>query len=187
MCPKCEKRYLAKPPISRVFRGGGLVVVSLAKYGDEGIRSAIHLLKYRSVIKYGEALGKLLAQKLPKKYFADSILVPIPTGKGTLRERGFNQAKVIAETIARKKNVEIIEALEKTKSSSSQVAMESKKQRRENIKGSFGLVCQKEVIRGKKVILVDDVVTTGATLMEGAKILRLAKPQSVRAVTVASD
>lgn len=187
LCLECRKIYLSKPLVWRVVGKSRLRVVSLAKYTDEGIKFAVHSLKFQSVKRYGDRLGELLAQKLPRGYFKDAVLVPIPLRKYKQRERGFNQSHVIALAIAKHTGCQVVEALEKIKATPSQVEMENKKDRLVNIKGSFALSCQKEIICGKNIILVDDVITTGATFGEAAKVLRQAKPQSIRAMTAASD
>ena len=187
LCLECEKIYLSKPLIQRVLGRGKIRVISLTKYHEENIKYAIYCLKYRSVKKYGEALGGLLAQKLPSRFFDNSILIPIPLSKSKIRERGFNQAEIISQKLAERFNRSICKALMKIKSGPSQVEMENKKERRQNIKGSFCLAENAGELRGKRIILIDDVVTTGATLLEASKVLRRAKPIDVRAITIADD
>ena len=185
LCQTCQKIYINKPLINRVIGTEKLRVTSLAKYGDERIKFALHHLKYNSVKKYGEELGKLLGQKLPAGYFTNSVLVPIPLCKSKLRARGFNQAQVIAAQLANKYSVAIIEGLAKIKSIPSQVEMKNRPERLANIKGSFGLSESCAVLIGKKVILVDDVATTGATIGEIRKVLLEAGATSVIGLTLA--
>jgi len=98
--------------------------------------------------------------------------------------RGFNQAKVIAEELARLREIKLEEGvLEKVKNVPPQTFLEMD-EREENVSGAFRVV-DEDKIRGKTIILVDDVYTTGSTIRECSSVLRKAGAKEIRAITVA--
>ena len=120
--------------------------------------------------------------------FTDPYLVPIPVHKKTLRDRGFNQAEKLAQAlikIDKGKNLKIlINALQKIKNTGHQAKIKNKKERMINLKGSFA-VKKPELVKNKNIILVDDVITTSATLCEAKKVLEKAGARKVVAFTLA--
>jgi len=112
------------------------------------------------------------------------ILIPVPLKKRKLRWRGFNQAEELAKEISNFLGIPIInDVLIKIKETPSQVEL-SGKEREENAKGVF--LCQNiEKIRGRKILLVDDVYTTGATMEECARILKIVRAREVIGIVIA--
>lgn len=116
----------------------------------------------------------------------NSVFVPIPLTKNKKRKRGFNQAELIAEILAGYFQTALLtNALFKIKETSSQVGL-SFQQRTENIRDVF-MVKNPAQIAGKKIFLVDDVFTTGATMEEAARVLKQAGAKSVWGITVARE
>jgi competence protein ComFC len=165
-----------------------------------------HLEKIRSVYAYGGPLQEaVLRLKLDKKtllapFFADRIaradldgvdlrnqdfLVPVPLHKNRQAGRGFNQSQLIARRLSRLLDVPLASFhLHRTRPTPSQFQMATRKQRRENVKNAFA-VGSRHPFDGKKLCLVDDVVTTGATLQECARALASAGAGRIVAVTLA--
>ena len=116
--------------------------------------------------------------------YTEAFLVPIPLSRKKLKERGFNQAQEIAKELSLSLKIPLLsDVLLKIKETSAQVELQGK-DRQENIKGVF--VCQKpDLIKSKKIILIDDVFTTGATMEECARVLKTAGAKEVWGVTVA--
>jgi ComF family protein len=110
-------------------------------------------------------------------------IVPIPLHPARLRERGFNQAQAIGEIVARRTTVSLLPSLQRRHYTETQTRFD-RKDRMRNLRNAFALRESMPVI-GKKILLVDDVLTTGSTLHECALVLRTAGADSVRAVTVA--
>jgi len=114
----------------------------------------------------------------------DVILIPVPLYKNKLKQRGFNQAEEIAKELSKFLKIPIItDALIKIKPTPAQVELD-KKQRKNNIKGVFS-VKNPEAIKQKKILLVDDVFTTGTTMEECAKILKEHNVKKIWGVVVA--
>lgn len=138
---------------------------------DGPIREAIHALKYEGKSFLAKPLVGLLDRAYPFiDYGSYDLLVPVPLHPKRLRERGFNQALVLARAIGRKAEVPCTGfVLRKTRPSAPQIDL-SPKEREKNVKGSFA-VADPTKVRGKRVLLIDDVMTTGSTVNECARVL----------------
>jgi ComF family protein len=119
-----------------------------------------------------------------KPVFSDFVLIPIPLAKKRLKWRGFNQAEEIGRELAEFLKIPLIsDCLVKIKENKAQVEL-SEKERNENVKGVF-FVKNKEKIVGKKILLVDDVFTTGATMEEAARVLKEAGAKKIVGIVIA--
>jgi ComF family protein len=165
-----------------------------AAYGsyESGLRELIHLLKFGGVRPAANVLGRMLAEAiatLEPEFPADSVaVVPVPLHRTKLRQRGFNQAELIARAALKinpvRDRLRLCEGvLERTRETASQIGLTSH-QRRENLRGAFR-VAQRELVKGREVLVVDDVYTTGATVSECARVLRRAGATKVWVATVA--
>lgn len=147
------------------------------------LREALHSLKYRKNLGMGEIFSQPLAQIIITEGWEFDIVIPVPLGKEHHRQRGFNQAQIIAYPVALRMNKRMVaNALIRTKETSSQVNL-SPHQRYENLKDAFSAIPAK--LKGRKVLLVDDVATTGATLNSCAETLRSAGVEKIYCLTVA--
>jgi ComF family protein len=165
-----------------------------AAYGsyESGLCELIHLLKYGGVRPAANVLGRMLAEAiamLAPEFPADSVvLVPVPLHRAKLRQRGFNQAELIARAAmkispARDRLLLCAGVLERKRETASQIGLTTH-QRRANLRGAFE-VAQPEVVKGREVLVVDDVYTTGATVSECARVFRRAGATKVWVTTVA--
>jgi len=160
-----------------------------ASYNNFIVKKLINQFKYEPYIKeLSKPLSSLIVAHLINlnkvENFQDYILVPIPLHKKKLKKRGFNQASEIAKELSKILKISFFDnILIKTKQTPAQ--MELKKEEREkNIKGIF--LCQKsEIIQRKKILLVDDVFTTGSTMEESAFTLKRAGAKEVWGIVVA--
>jgi ComF family protein len=164
--------------------------VSFGEYRD-GLRGLIRLLKYEKVTPVERPLGRMLAhavsELLPGSSIDDKLLlIPVPLHKNRRRERGFNQAELIARAAIKAISRELEFAPElmiRQRETVSQVGL-SREERIENVRDAF-CVSNPGRITGRKVIVVDDVMTTGTTLSECARVLKQAGAERVWAATVA--
>jgi len=146
-------------------------------YQNPILKKLIQNFKYPPFIKeLAQPLSSLiiahfqLIEKSPK-FFQDFFILPIPQNKKRLKWRGFNQAEELAKELASFFKVEILNnVLEKIRETESQVNL-TEKERKENLRGAFFLR-RPELIKNRKILLIDDVYTTGATMEEVAKILK---------------
>lgn len=209
-CPVCKTRLtngrVCEKCSPQSFLDGAIVAVF---YDDELINKAVHYLKYKGIKNLAKPLGRLLAITLNRISFWDNnwILVPVPLHKRRERFRGFNQAELIASEVAKCLNLEVgllrskkasdtilvagclIDShslkpnLYRIKNTHSQIKLK-REDRLRNMVGAFGIK-NPAFFTGKKIILIDDVMTTGATLQECAKELKLAGAASVWAAVIA--
>ena len=181
----CANCYIERPLFTRA--------VSYAGYSGE-LRELIHLLKYHQVRPASGVLGRMLAQAaepLLAGFEEQTIFViPVPLYAGKFRERGFNQSELLARSAIRELSRHSAVRLEmlttvllRRRATASQVGM-TREERRENIRGAFA-VSAKEQIAGRELLLVDDVMTTGATVSECARMLLGAGAKAVYVATVA--
>jgi ComF family protein len=139
-------------------------------------------LFYESLIQ-NEDFNKELEMDLPA---GRQVFVPIPLFSSKLRKRGYNQAEILAKELSKKFNVPFQNVLERIRNTKTQVGM-TNIERRKNIKDAFGLINHKSEILDQNVFLVDDVVTTGSTLLEAAKMLKRNGAKRVIGLTLARD
>lgn len=149
-------------------------------------RAAILDLKFRGVRRRAEVLGQLVAASLERRPLAIDALVPIPLSTGRRRQRGFNQSELIADEIGRRIGVGVEPRwLTRIKETAPQVRR-SREERRLNVAGAFGCGAP-ELVAGKRIALVDDVMTTGATLSVAAEALKQSGATRVFALVVARE
>jgi ComF family protein len=155
---------------------------SWAVFNNE-IRNAIHKLKYRNDISLGEILSRPLIGLLNDLPWSIDIVVPVPLSNDRLKERGYNQAALIALPIALGLGLKYHpKVLKRVRETESQVGL-SISQRHENVFGAF--IADQRMVSGKNILIVDDVATSGATLNACADALLLARAAEVNAITSA--
>jgi competence protein ComFC len=150
------------------------------------VRDLIHRFKYGGEVWVGALLADFLTQGLrdPRlKGRSFDAVVPVPLHPLRRREREFNQAEVLSRELARKNNLAFCEALERLRYTVTQTHFD-RRRRMQNLRDAFGLR-RNAPVQGKDLLLVDDVLTTGSTLDECARVLLAAGARSVRALTVA--
>ena len=153
-----------------------------ANYQDLVLKKALWMLKYQGVKQLAKPLAELIKERIWKKLeTGDWLIVPVPLSKNKLRHRGYNQAELIARELPGNVRADVLFKKFHTKS---QVEVKDKEERLANIIGSFE-VRNPEKIKGKKIILIDDVLTTGATMREAKKVLKQAGAKKVIGIVVA--
>lgn len=145
------------------------------------LKQLIHLLKYAKVESLAAPLSRLLVQAMPLEHFDFVIAMPMHWRKRW--ERGFNQAELLAKPLAKRRGLKMSTVLRRERYTKAQAGL-TEPQRRENLKGSFS-VRNPEQIAGKRILLIDDVFTTGATLRTAAATLKDAGASHVTALTLA--
>lgn len=155
-------------------------------YYKDKVRASVHRYKFGGCSAYSRRYAALMSDCVENNLDCRSIDVIswIPLSKKRLRQRGYDQARLLAEEIAAKTGLPCRQLLQKVKNNSAQSLTRDAKQRRENVAGVYDLDDGADV-SGLRILLVDDVVTTGATMSEAARILRKAGAKSVFGVTLA--
>ncbi len=168
-------------------------IIPASSYKNEIVKKAIWLLKYRGAKILAEPLAGIIFRRIKNEISEimpafeqnKALIIPIPLSKKRFRERGYNQAEFLGKFLSDKMSINIkTDILYKTKETKSQVEIKDKEKRLENICGAFEIK-NAETIKGKNIILIDDVVTTGATLNEAAFVLKKAGAKKIIGLTVA--
>jgi len=173
-CQEC----LVSPPFFGIAR-------SLSKYEGE-FKEAITRFKYKEKVTLGEKLGQLMAEVTYPDLSMDAydLLIPVPLHPKRLRERGFNQAVLLAQQVSRRHRIPVdLFSLRRHRITESQVNL-GLSERRRNVRGAFTFNIVKK-LKDKSVLLIDDVYTSGATVNECARVLRKAGAVQVDVLTLA--
>lgn len=151
----------------------------------EEVRESIHNYKFSDRAVYARGYAHLMADCV-REYMEGSwdVITWVPLSKKRLRERGYDQAKLLAEELGKELNAAVLPLLCKEFHTKAQSSLKEASVRRANVVGAYAVV-NTELLQGKRILLVDDVVTTGATLTECAVTLLAAGGSEVRAVTLA--
>lgn len=149
------------------------------------IRRAIHQLKYRHLKAIAIPLGQLMAEFFHSRQLPGDVLIPVPLHPKRLRERGYNQASLLAIEIGKLTGIPVVEGkLLRLRDTVYQARTTSAAERRNNVRDAFG--CPQR-LRGDNILLIDDVCTTGATLDACATALKAAGAGSIRGLTAARE
>ncbi len=156
-------------------------------YTNPALKSLIHNLKFRNAREAAEPLAELMATFVLAAMpgMKDYVIIPAPLSRQRYFERGYNQAAEIAAQLATKLSLPVAtDALVKTRNTKPQVGTRDLEERRENLAGCF-IAKNPTAVAGKKILLVDDVTTSGSTFMEAAKVLKAAGAKRIIAVAAA--
>jgi ComF family protein len=180
-CAACRATILpSEPPLTRRSALAGRACVG-AYAGP--LRDAVACLKYHDRRSLARDLGLLLAASLEEQREAwlPDALVPVPIHPRRRRERGYNQAELLAAALSQLTGLPVRDALERVSDTPPQVAL-GREQRWNNVRGAFAP--RAGAAPGRRPVLIDDVQTTGATLEEAARALRTAGAHTVYALTL---
>ena len=184
ICTRCEKT------ISRTKNGGrqtgefiSLCVSPL--YYEGYVRESILRFKFHNATHYTEIYGSLIAECV-MEYLSDSydLITWVPLSPKRLKKRGYDQAMLLAMSTALKMDDVAVELLVKHTDVPAQSGVGGAEKRRANISGAYR-VSDEEFVRGKRILLIDDITTTGSTLSECARMLKMAGVSKVVCATLA--
>lgn len=174
LCANCRERQTEIDGIRSPFRFDGVM------------RQAIHQLKYRNLKAISPCLAELLANYLKSNPLPGEALIPVPLHPKRLRERGYNQSRLLAWELGKLTNIPVIEdCLIRVKEAKPQVKAANLEERHRNVTDAFA--CHNGKVSGKEIILVDDVCTSGATLESCAEALKSKGAVSIWGLTLARE
>jgi competence protein ComFC len=155
------------------------------------MKKALYAYKYAPFIKQieGSLIELFYEGVIQKELFhqlivKNALLVPIPLHPDKLKSRGYNQSEMLAEGLGQKTNIKIKHLLYRQKKTHSQFSL-SREERKQNIEDAFGIKTDVILTPDMTILLIDDIVTTGATLLEAAKVLKKQGVKEVWGVTLA--
>ncbi len=202
LCDDCSVSLLlaAPPRCARCWRPGPdadpCLDCQLAPPAFDGLRAAfvnvgtarelVHSLKYRGTTALAAPMASLLAEAARRHGLAADLVAPVPLSGLRRRTRGFNQAEALARALGRELRLPVRpRALERRRHTPPQARSADAEERRRNVAGAF--VCRERGVADRRVLLVDDVTTTGATLDACASALKEAGARSVWALAFARE
>jgi competence protein ComFC len=170
LCPICSQP-VGNSGICGLCRASKPRIRQVRAWGcfDGSLRHAIHALKYRRDVALGEVLSTPLVELLKEMGWGLDLVIPVPLGMARLKARGYNQAALLALPLALMTGLtHRPQALKRTRETHSQVGL-SLASRHANVQGAF--TADDAVVAGKRVLVIDDVITTGATMHACASAL----------------
>jgi ComF family protein len=175
-CPHCRGRGIY--PFDRIVRLGVF---------EDPLKHLIHQMKYHKRWSLGEGLAdRLFETEAAKGLLTETqVLVPVPLYLWHQVGRGYNQADVIARRLRHRAGIRLVHAARRIRNTPTQTNLHSHEKRFTNVRGAFALTRAAAHIRDKHVVVIDDVLTTGATLKEVGRTLKKAGPASLCAMILA--
>jgi len=186
LCPKCAKSLpYTRPEEERRVEGCDAFLAPL--WYRDGVRDGVHRLKFGGGRNHAVLFGLLMYQCLSLRWEGEPDAVTwTPLSKKRLRQRGYDQARLLAEQVASWLDRPALPLLEKWRDTKPQSRLQDEKKRLANVSGAYRLLPGgSERCAGKHLLLVDDVVTTGGTMGECAKLLKGAGAASVVGLSLA--
>ncbi len=171
VCPACEKTL---PWAEGTFSGKGFDTGVFVLYYEDAARQSLLRYKFRGRSAYSRVYGRLLAQRIAEALGGAFDLVSfVPVSPRRRAVRGYDQAELLARETAKVFGVRPLRTLRKPRQNRTQSELHGLSQRAANVRGVYRAV-RPERFAGQRILLIDDIVTTGATLSEAARTLRAA-------------
>ncbi|OGU70847.1 MAG: hypothetical protein A2V93_03110 [Ignavibacteria bacterium RBG_16_34_14] len=195
VCPGCLSKIKfaederIKSEFARKFSSGNIISDFISLYvfeKDKELQHIIHSLKYNKRFTTGKFLGRILAENLKQKIAGWKIdyIIPVPLHHLKKAERGYNQSFYIAKGLGKGLNIPVADGFIKRKKFTESQTTMNLKERQEYIEGAFKAKRNLN-LKEKNILLVDDVITTGSTVLECGKVLLKAGANKIYAVSVA--
>ena len=187
VCPRCGCPQASTILCPVCAQTAGTISAIRSPFRFESIaRKAIHELKYHNLRAIAPTLAGYLVTCLSETGYEPDMITPVPLHSTRMRQRGYNQSFLLACEVGRRTGIPVSsEALTRVKAGTSQVRTSSMEERRRNVSDAF--TCNSSLISGKRILVIDDVCTTGATLESCAQSLQRAGAIEVQGLTVARE
>ncbi len=184
LCPDCQKTlpWLTGPAGEKAVELTEGCVSPLL-YRDK-VPDGVHGFKFGGHSARSRVFGALIAQCIRDRDIPADLVTWPPLSPKRRKERGYHQAGLLARAVGEALGLSVVSTLEKPRDIPAQSGLEDEGERRANVLGAY-VIRDREAVRGKCILLIDDVVTTGSTLSECAKVLRLAGAEKVYCATLA--
>lgn len=183
ICPNCEKDLPWIPGAEVLREGPGGLRCAGAVWYEKAVRDALLRLKFQGASEIAEPLGELVARCAAEQFGGEFDTVTwVPVSRKRLRRRGYDQAELLARSACRLWETQPVRLLEKTADNPAQSGIRDAAARRANVLGVYEAVGD---VTGKRVLLIDDICTSGATLTECVRVLENAGAERVVCVAAA--
>lgn len=181
VCAACRKTL---PRAEAEVKRSGISCMAVFYY-EAPVAESLRRFKFRGQSHYAEAYGRLLAMELLRSGVEFDVLTWAPVSKRRRRKRGYDQTELLARAVAGELKVPCTRTLAKRRDNPPQSGLQGAAERRANVKGVYWAVTP-ELVADKRVLLIDDILTTGATLSECSFVLRAAGAAQVRCAALAA-
>lgn len=182
LCQPCGDTL---PRCDRVRQGAGFGRCAAPLYYEDSVRKAILDYKFHGKLNGLDCFGRMMAETAAEQYSGEfDAITWVPVSKKRLKKRGFDQARYLTASMCVDWHVAPIETLRKVVDNPPQSGIHDGAERRANVLGVYEAVSP-EQFAGKRLLLVDDICTTGATLGECARVLKAAGAAEVMCLTLA--
>ena len=185
LCRTCREQVPAFPPAKKKisFVAGWTALW----YYKGNVRNSLLRYKFARVRSYAGTYGRLLSMRLTDDAMTDfDILTWVPISKQRLRVRGFDQVELLAYALGKQLQVAPVATLRKHRHTPTQSGIKTAAERRANVLGAYHVI-HPEMLVGKRILLLDDIITTGATLSECARVLLTAGAKEVICAAIAAS
>lgn len=187
ICGRCGNPTLAQVDGCRACLGEHLPYSRCRSLGlfEGSMREVVHALKYANGRRLAPILAELAVERLGDGFLDVDLITFVPLHASKQSERGYNQSELVAQKLARLTPAPAAGVLRQVSKTADQSQLPAE-ERRANVRGAFDLRASKaEIVAGSRLVLVDDVFTTGSTVAECCRVLRSAKAADVRVLTLA--
>lgn len=184
LCPACRVNapIFTKSKKSFPFVAGWTAVW----YYKDNVRGSILRYKFGYARSYASSYGRILAMRIQEKELDSAdVLTWVPVSAKRRRRRGFDQCELIAARMGEELGIRTVQCLKKTRNNPPQSRLRDPWQRKANVLGAYTII-DREIVAGKRVLLVDDIITTGATVSECARVLLTAGAKEVTCAALAA-
>ncbi len=186
ICESCRQSFPLRLDPDAIPRLSGIRAARAVWPYEGSVREIVRRYKYNGLRSLAPVLASEMAHILHEWSPSIDLIVHVPVHPARLRERGYDQSELLARELSRTGGIAAIPALVRLRETAVQARAMSAAQRADNVRGAFN-VPDSARIRRANVLLIDDVLTTGATLKEAARALRRAGARNVYALTLAHE
>lgn len=186
VCRFCRPKLPYVPEDGQVqhFRNVDKCLSPLYYHGS--VKDSLHRYKFGGATAYADIYSEFIVKCIDENQISCDSITWVPLSRRRLRRRGYDQAELLAKLIAKHLGQSPVRLLKKQRDTPPQSKTGSVEKRRANIAGAYACL-RPELVQGKQVLLVDDIVTTGATLSEAARVLKKAGAKEVICATLARN
>lgn len=184
LCSLCEMKLPYTGNINCEQRFDDLICCYSPLYYKGAVRESLLRFKFKGLYTYSKTYAKFIAKCIDECEVSCDIISWVPVSALRRHMRGYDQAYLLARELAKLRGTECVRLLRKTRHNRAQSSIQDAAKRKRNAAGAYKCTAA-ELVRGKCILLVDDIVTTGATLSSAAAVLKAAGAASVEAATVA--
>lgn len=184
VCAFCEKKLPYVPADAQIRSLKNIEKCIAPLYYEGSVRESLHRYKFSSMTAYADIYSEFMGKCIDENGISCDIITWIPLSRRRLRKRGYDQAELLARLIAKRHGFDCVRLLKKLRDNPPQSGTGSPEKRRANVKGIYSCI-KPQLVQGKTILLIDDIVTTGATLSEAAGVLKKAGAAGVYCAAVA--